>query len=463
MSSRLKGKGNSSRNYPTQWSEWVWSEAYQRHYRSRLKGPDDWEYEYEQPEDVPRTFSPLDPRSEGSSTIQYPSSSQSSGYATAPLPSVDDVTQESSQTAYEPYSLPTPSWQNHIKTRDPCSDREEFDPHYEVHGSWAFKWGRIFEVLWAEPRGADREGSSTGNSGTESLTIRKGANGTEAFVKVRRFVIIKPMEGHCICLPISTYSGQGVNKRGVHADHHAIIYSGRKPVAFRGEKEKGLVMKSIKITPDNPRHIVDDASRLNYAKTYTVEYNVKVWFIGKVSSDSEWQVRTDYNRVHPPLEIKGVRPADTLDDTYYATGGESLASTNYYPGSSSSGTYYGRSSNAFTATYPSSSYGSSFSLNPAYGAGYGTYGSYSDVPANTVGYTSPYFPHLPPDALAEHSETPGHEPTTSRGHIGVHNGQSGAAYDLDPGDDLRAPGDSDDTGDQRDGDRAGGQRKSQGY
>jgi len=58
-------------------------------------------------------------------------------------------------------------------------------------------------VLWAEPRGADREGSSTGNSGTESLTIRKGANGTEAFVKVRRFVIIKPMEGHCICLLVS--------------------------------------------------------------------------------------------------------------------------------------------------------------------------------------------------------------------------------------------------------------------
>ena len=264
-----------------------------------------------------------------------------------------------------------------------------------------------------------------------------------------------------------------MNKRGVHADHHAIIYSGRKPVAFRGEKEKGLVMKSIKITPDNPRHIVDDASRLNYAKTYTVEYNVKVWFIGKISSGSEWQIRTDYNRIHPPLEIKGVRPSDTPDDTYehagsvtdYATGGGSSASADYYSGSSSSssGTYYGRSSNAATATYSNSSYGSGYSLNPSYGAGYGTYGSYSDVPANTVGYTSSYPPHLPPDALAEHSETPGHEPTTSRGHIGVHNGQSGAAYDLDPGDDLRAPGDSDDTGDQRDGDRAGGQRKSQRY
>jgi hypothetical protein len=73
-----------------------------------------------------------------------------------------------------------------------------------------------------------------------------------------------------------TYSGQGVNKKGVHAKHHAIIYSGKKPIAIRGEKEKGLTMKSIRVTPDNPRHKLDDASRLNYAKNYTVEYNVKV-------------------------------------------------------------------------------------------------------------------------------------------------------------------------------------------
>jgi hypothetical protein len=73
-----------------------------------------------------------------------------------------------------------------------------------------------------------------------------------------------------------TYSGQGVNKSGVHAKHHAIIYSGKKPIALKGEKDKGLRMRSIKVTPDNPRHKLDDASRLNYAKCYTVEYNVKV-------------------------------------------------------------------------------------------------------------------------------------------------------------------------------------------
>jgi hypothetical protein len=57
-------------------------------------------------------------------------------------------------------------------------------------------------VLWAEPKGADGAGSA-GNSGTESLTVRKGVKGEETFAKVRRFVVVKPMKGHCICLSVS--------------------------------------------------------------------------------------------------------------------------------------------------------------------------------------------------------------------------------------------------------------------
>jgi len=81
-------------------------------------------------------------------------------------------------------------------------------------------------------------------------------------------------------------------------------------------------MRSIRATMDNPRHKLDDASRLNYAKHYTIEYNVKVWFIGRISSDSKCDWRTDYDsiqppleyRVAPPLEIPEYRPLDTSDD-----------------------------------------------------------------------------------------------------------------------------------------------------
>lgn len=67
-----------------------------------------------------------------------------------------------------------------------------------------------------------------------------------------------------------------MNKKGVHASHHTIVYSGSNPVYLPGEVESGLMRTPLKVDPASPRHRLDDASRLNYAKTYTVEYNVKV-------------------------------------------------------------------------------------------------------------------------------------------------------------------------------------------
>ena len=73
-----------------------------------------------------------------------------------------------------------------------------------------------------------------------------------------------------------TYGGQGVLKKGVHAKHHTAIYSGEEARVFKGEKEKGMTKRPIRITTSSPRHKLDKASRLNYARVYTVEYNVKV-------------------------------------------------------------------------------------------------------------------------------------------------------------------------------------------
>jgi hypothetical protein len=157
----------------------------------------------------------------------------------------------------------------------------------------------------------------------------------EIFSKVRRFLVINAMDGHCICLPIVTYSGQGVNKLGVHADHHAIVYTGRKPVSFKGEREKGLMMRSIKVIPNSPRDSLDPASRLNYAKSYTVEYNVKVCLIGRVAGKDEGQLRTDYNRVHPPLGIRAPPVSNSFEvgsQYYYGYSSAScMSSSSAYP------------------------------------------------------------------------------------------------------------------------------------
>lgn len=159
-----------------------------------------------------------------------------------------------------------------------------------------------------------------------------------------------------------TYGGQGVKKRGVKAKHHTIIHTG-KPVALKGEKEKGLTKKPIRVEPAGPRHKLDDASRLNYAKTYTVEYNVKVWFIGKIHTKSEWQLVTDYNRTHPPLKARGPPPEDEPDDVATQPGG-------YFPDA----TYSTGSSYPAAQAYsvPISSLGTSpnsYSMSAVSGAG----------------------------------------------------------------------------------------------
>lgn len=70
---------------------------------------------------------------------------------------------------------------------------------------------------------------------------------------------------------------------------------------FKGEREKGLTRQPIRMEASSPRHKLDRASRLNYAKIYTVEHNVKVWFIGEVHQESCEHLVADYNEMHPLL------------------------------------------------------------------------------------------------------------------------------------------------------------------
>lgn len=134
----------------------------------------------------------------------------------------------------------------------------------------------------------------------ESVTVNTGAGKEATSAKIRLFVIIRPEKRHCICLPLITYSGQDTCKGGVEADNYAVLYSGETPVTFKGERKKDMA-RSIRMIPSKTRHNLDDRSRLRYAEPFTVEYNVKVWFIGKFCQDSERQLLKDYNRVNPPL------------------------------------------------------------------------------------------------------------------------------------------------------------------
>jgi hypothetical protein len=57
-------------------------------------------------------------------------------------------------------------------------------------------------------------------------------------------------------------------------------------------------------------------SRLNYAKLYTVEHNVKVFFIGKIAKSYEQKVVDAYNGVHMPLPDRPELLVKSTADTF---------------------------------------------------------------------------------------------------------------------------------------------------
>ncbi|KAL2069488.1 hypothetical protein VTL71DRAFT_14167 [Oculimacula yallundae] len=115
----------------------------------------------------------------------------------------------------------------------------------------------------------------------------------------------------------------GATKNGVRAEHHTIIYSEKKPVYIKGEKEKGMTKKPIKIRC-SPRHKLDESSRLDYAKTYTVEYNVKVDFIGKVEKESEGYLTAEFKSTHPVIPSP-LKDADGVAQSRLATTSQIIA------------------------------------------------------------------------------------------------------------------------------------------
>lgn len=92
-------------------------------------------------------------------------------------------------------------------------------------------------------------------------------------------------------------------KFGVKSWHHAIIYTtipleGAMPPPEGLGGEDILPNLPIRVEARSPRHQLDLTSRLNYAKVYTVEHNIKVSFIGKIHKDSIGEFYAAYKRIN---------------------------------------------------------------------------------------------------------------------------------------------------------------------
>lgn len=106
--------------------------------------------------------------------------------------------------------------------------------------------------------------------------------------------------------PILTYGGQGVAKKDVKKSDHGIVYVGRAPPSpTQAERprrgEDPMLPNAVHIDPDSPQEKLSEMSRINYGKVYTIEHNVKVRGLGKVSPESEGALKNNFRIVwHGP-------------------------------------------------------------------------------------------------------------------------------------------------------------------
>lgn len=90
---------------------------------------------------------------------------------------------------------------------------------------------------------------------------------------------------------IKTYNSEGVSRKGVRKAAHAVIHTGKKPPALSEKEvpqqgEQGLLQPPIRVDADDPAEKLDELSRVDFGKVYTVEHNVKVRSLGKLNRDS---------------------------------------------------------------------------------------------------------------------------------------------------------------------------------
>lgn len=105
------------------------------------------------------------------------------------------------------------------------------------------------------------------------------------FWKIRRYVVIRPKPSHCMCLPIRTYSGKATSQEGTQAQEHAAVIPIGGHIQFHPEEEH-LKRSPIQLKLEDPHLSIDPMSRINFARVYTVEYNLKVRNVGRVISES---------------------------------------------------------------------------------------------------------------------------------------------------------------------------------
>ncbi|KGO77547.1 hypothetical protein PITC_059870 [Penicillium italicum] len=166
-------------------------------------------------------------------------------------------------------------------------EHETLDPRYKRQSDARkfFRVGRVFSMLWHENAGWHGTVLSDKVSPPSSSPFTRGKYQEPIYSSIRRMVVVKEQRGCCWCVPITTYSGKGVAKAGIDRSKHAVIYMrGSRPRTVQSEPR--MAKEPLEVDPARPDQKLDSMSRVNFGKVYTVEHNVKVLPVGKITEGS---------------------------------------------------------------------------------------------------------------------------------------------------------------------------------
>jgi hypothetical protein len=185
-----------------------------------------------------------------------------------------------------------------------------------------FALGRVFKTLWTEPYAGGNNHSQSSDRSVSDVSY-----GEKVFSKIRRFVVIRYVDRYCICLPVTTYDGRGLKKRGINLSDHGLIYTGQEP-----ESPPGITLRPVKLLPSTSERMADP-SYVNYARCYSIETNIKVKDGGRLSDESCRLLYENYKTVQFMFDVEEQYPLSRPDPSILVGigAGLSLNATNAKP------------------------------------------------------------------------------------------------------------------------------------
>ncbi|KAK4892805.1 hypothetical protein LTR27_008719 [Elasticomyces elasticus] len=175
----------------------------------------------------------------------------------------------------------------------PTGPHRSLDPAFKMRRDPKrfFVVGKVFRGVWSEPSELRVPSTSCASEAWSQDSF-----GLWVHTKVRLFVVIDASDRSCTAVAITSYNSQGVDKPGVNASDHSVIYTGRTvPVA---PESCASMMQPYPIWVDQDSvEKLDPMSRLDFRKPYTLHHTLRVKPFGKVNRASMVHLQTQYRNV----------------------------------------------------------------------------------------------------------------------------------------------------------------------